>query len=82
MVAGTVGQAVARPSQVDDRRHKMAIAERSTSRAEAVRQAKAQLGISEHHIYDNWEDRRTALHQAGSDQSGRRAAERSPKPLG
>jgi hypothetical protein len=47
-----------------------------------VRQAKAQLGISEHHIYDNWEDRRTALHQAGSDQSGRRAAERSPKPLG
>lgn len=47
-------QAVARPSQVDDRRHKMAIVDRSTCRSAAVCRAADQLTITEHHIYDIW----------------------------
>jgi hypothetical protein len=50
----TACQAVARPSEVDDRRHKIAIAERSTCRSEAISCVAAQLAIGEHHIYDIW----------------------------
>jgi hypothetical protein len=45
-------QAVARPSEVDDRRQVTANAETSTRRSAAFRRAAVQVAISEHHIYD------------------------------
>jgi hypothetical protein len=47
-----VPQAVARPSEVDDRQEMMANAERSTCRSEATVTGGGQAAIAEHHIYD------------------------------
>jgi hypothetical protein len=49
---GRLLQAVARPSEVDDRRHKMATAESSTCRSETIVAGGGQVAIAEHHIYD------------------------------
>jgi hypothetical protein len=45
-------QAVARPSEVDDKRQTTANAETSTHRSESFRRQVVQLTIGEHHIYD------------------------------
>jgi hypothetical protein len=46
-------QAGARPSKVDDRRHNMAVAERSTCRSEAACRATAHFAIVDYHIDDH-----------------------------
>jgi hypothetical protein len=45
-------QAVARPSEVNERRQETANADRSTCRSEAVWRKPGQLTISARHIYD------------------------------
>jgi hypothetical protein len=47
-----IRQAVARPSEVNQRRQKTATAGRTTCRPEAIRPAMDLLPIDEHHIYD------------------------------
>jgi hypothetical protein len=49
---GRVLQAVARPSEVDDRHEMMASAESSTCRSEAIVTGGGQVAIVEHRIYD------------------------------
>jgi hypothetical protein len=48
----TATQAVARPSEVDERRQTTAMADISTCRSTAVWPAVGQLAVIEHQIYD------------------------------